>query len=38
MRKSRRGNLMPILQLLGILVNLIFKAIRQYKKSQKAQD
>ncbi len=29
---------MPIIQLLGILVNLIFKVIRQYKKSQKAQD
>ena len=38
MKKSKRSDLMPIIQLLGILVNLIFKAIRQYKKSQKAQD
>jgi hypothetical protein len=38
MKTRKRGDLMPILQLLGILVNLIFKAIRQYKKSQKAQD
>jgi len=38
MKKFRRGNLMPIIQLLGLLVKLIFKAIRQYKKSQKAQD
>ena len=38
MKTRKRGNLMPIIQLLGILVNLIFKAIRQYKKSQKAQD
>ena len=38
MKTRKRGNLMPIIQLLGLLVNLIFKAIRQYKKSQKAQD
>ena len=38
MKTRKRGNLMPIIQMLGLLVNLIFKAIRQYKKSQKAQD
>ena len=39
MKKGKSGDWIAVLKMLGILVSLIMKAIKQYKKkSEKSQD
>ena len=39
MKNGKRGDWIAVVKLLGILVSLIMKAIKQYKKkSEKSQD